>query len=95
MGITFKIVASERKLVDKIECDHCGKEIKKHSEGNWNPYGEPYSKFHKPLFDDYFLLQHSWGYSSRKDLETHEAVICEDCYDVIFKNVKIHIKHYA
>jgi hypothetical protein len=29
----------------------------------------------------YAILKASWGYYSKKDLEYHEAHICEPCYD--------------
>ena len=54
MGLEFKIEQSERKLLDKVTCDGCGKEIKKITEGGWNPCGEPYSNFHEPGFEDFF-----------------------------------------
>jgi len=92
MGLTYRIENVERKLLDKITCDRCGLEIKKTYEGGWNQCGEPHSYFHEPGFEkDYFLLQQTWGYGSRKDGEKHEAVICESCYDEIFKHVKIKI----
>ena len=28
-------------------------------------------------------MKKKWGYFSKKDLEIHEFVICEDCYDVM------------
>lgn len=92
MGLEFKIITSERKELDKVVCDRCSREIRKDSEGQWNPLGEPYSIYHEPRFkEDYFELDHSWGYSSKKDGETHKAVLCEDCYDAVFKDVKITI----
>lgn len=94
MGLEFKIIQSERKELDKVSCDRCGNEIKKHSAGNWNPCGEPYSVYHEPHFDEFFVLEKSWGYYSGKDTETHRAVLCEPCYDITFKDVKIAVTHY-
>lgn len=94
MGIEFKIVQADRKQVDKVTCDKCGKNIPKTSEGGWNPCGEPHSVYHEPSFEDFFFLDKSWGYSSGKDTETHRAVICESCYDEIFKGVNIQITNY-
>jgi|SRR5208337_460798 len=91
MGLKFKIENVERKLLDQVVCDRCDKEIEKVSEGGWNPFGEPHSVYHEPAFKDFFLLRTSWGYYSGKDGETHEAVICEPCYDEIFKSVKLRI----
>lgn len=89
MGLEFKIVQSERKVLDKVTCDDCGKEIRKDSEGGWNQFGEPYSIFHEPAFDDFFLLEKNWGYSSSQDGISHQAVLCEDCYKKVFASVKI------
>ena len=89
MGLTYKIENVERKLLDKVTCDRCGEEIPKISDGGWNPFGEPYSMYHEPSFHDFFFLHTSWGYGSRKDGEIHEAVLCETCYDEVFKDVRI------
>ena len=94
MGLNYKIVTSERKELDAVSCDKCGIEIKKQGEGHWNEYGEPYSKYHEPMFDSFFLLEHSWGFSSHKDGETHRAVLCESCYNEVFKDVKIKVTRY-
>ena len=94
MGLEYKIIPSERKELDKVICDRCSIELKKDTEGQWNQYGEPFSKYHEPHFDCFFLLEHSWGYTSKKDGETHRAVLCESCYDEIFKDVKIQVTNY-
>jgi len=94
MGLEFKIIQSERKVLDKVTCDCCQKEIKKDGEAHWNGFGEPYSNFFKPSFEDFFLLEKSWGYSSSQDGVHHKAVICEDCYKKIFANVRIQTTHY-
>jgi hypothetical protein len=94
MGLEYKIEPSERKLLDRVICDRCGKEIKKISEGGWNPFGEPHSRFHEPGFEDFFQLSQTWGYFSKKDGEMHEAVICEGCYDEVFKDVRIKTTDY-
>jgi hypothetical protein len=31
---------------------------------------------------EYATLTASWGYDSKKDLQYHEAHICEPCYDI-------------
>jgi ribosomal-protein-alanine N-acetyltransferase len=33
------------------------------------------------LREDALIVKKNWGYFSRKDLEMHEFVLCEDCYD--------------
>lgn len=93
MGLEYKVENVERKLLDRVACDRCDKEIEKVSDGQWNPFGEPHSRYHEPCFKEYFLLRTGWGYFSRKDNQIHEAVICEDCYDEIFKGVKVKITH--
>lgn len=89
MGLEYKIEKTERKLLDKVVCDRCFAAVEKISEGGWNMWGEPYSVFHEPSFATFFLLRIHWGYGSRKDGETHQAVLCEDCYDTTFRDVRI------
>ena len=89
--LKFKIENVERKLLDRVACDRCDKEIEKISDGGWNPFGEPHGLYHEPAFRDFFLLRARWGYHSRKDSEVHEAVICESCYDGILKDTKTKI----
>lgn len=33
------------------------------------------------LQEDALIVRKEWGYFSRKDLEVHQLVLCEDCYD--------------
>ena len=94
MGLEFKIIESERKELNKVVCDRCSRELKKESEGGWNPCGEPHSVYHEPAFECFFLLDHRWGYSSKKDTEHHRAVLCEPCYDEVFRGVRITITNY-
>ncbi len=94
MGLEYKVINTEKKELDRVVCNRCGNEVRKQSEGGWNQFGEPYTVYHEPSFDCFFLLDHSWGYSSTKDGETHKAVLCEPCYDIVFKDVKIEITHY-
>ena len=35
------------------------------------------------LQEDALIVKKDWGYFSKKDLEVHEFVICEDCYDAM------------
>lgn len=35
------------------------------------------------LREDALVVKKNWGYFSRKDLEVHEFVLCEACYDRI------------
>ncbi len=50
----------------KIMCNACGRELK-------NENGI--------LKEDAFEAVKEWGYFSKKDLEVHKFVICEECYD--------------
>ena len=34
------------------------------------------------LKEDALIIKKEWGYFSKKDLEVHELVLCEHCYDV-------------
>ena len=76
-------------------CDRCDKSIPV-SIGHWNQYGEPYSRYHKPVAEEeYVVIDHAWGYfSNGKDMSTHQSVLCESCYDALFKEVKIKITEY-
>lgn len=95
MAYEYKLETHKRKVLDKVTCDGCGFEFKKESEAHWNEYGRPHTNFFEPMFTPgWFELKHSWGYHSNKDSETHRAVICEPCYDKIFKDVKITVTNY-
>lgn len=54
------------KVVDKIICNKCGKEIFVN-----NGIQEA----------DTFSVQKRWGYFSEKDNEQHSFDLCEECYD--------------
>jgi hypothetical protein len=60
----------EKEVVKDVLCDICGKGTKK-SDG--------FDEF------EYAVLTAAWGYQSRKDGESWECVLCEDCADE-FKN---------
>lgn len=95
MGLEYKIVPSTRKELSGATCDKCGKRIKVDGPGLWNPFGEPYSVYHEPcLEEEVFVLENSWGYFSHKDTQHHSVVLCEGCYDIVFKDVKIKITEY-
>ncbi len=79
MGKVYKEIETTVEIVDKIICDHCGKELKKHME-------EP------PWFQSHFHLKVSWGdYYSEFDQQQHEAIVCEPCYQEIFRDVKVRV----
>jgi len=56
----------EKKEVEKIICNKCGKEILVK-----NGISE----------EDVLSIQKRWGYFSDKDNEVHEIDLCEECYD--------------
>ena len=56
----------EKKEVDKIVCNKCGKEILVA-----NGVAEA----------DVLSVQKRWGYFSNKDNDVHEFDLCEECYD--------------
>lgn len=99
MGVKFAIVSSTRKELKSIQCDRCGKKTKKKdiTPGRWNSFGEPFSCYHSVCYSgpEFAELQWEWGYHSKKDLERHKIVLCEPCYDAVFKDVKIQIEEYS
>ncbi len=56
----------EKKEVEKIICNKCGKEILVK-----NGVSE----------EDVLSVQKRWGYFSKKDNDVHEFDLCEECYD--------------
>ena len=56
----------EKKEVEKIICNKCGKEILVE-----NGVAEA----------DMLSVQKRWGYFSNKDNDVHEFDLCEECYD--------------
>lgn len=50
---------------EDIICDKCGKSCLNSTEMNF----------------EYATITAHWGYGSNKDLEKHEAHVCEKCYD--------------
>ena len=56
----------EKKEVEKIICNKCGKEILVE-----NGVAEA----------DVLSVQKRWGYFSNKDNDVHEFDLCEECYD--------------
>lgn len=87
MGFEYKIIQTERKILDRVTCDRCSIEIKKTSDAHWNEYGEPFTNFFEPHFAEFIVTEHSFGYNSSKDGETHKTVLCEPCYDAVFREI--------
>lgn len=58
----------------KILCNCCGRPLK-NSNGL--------------LMEDAFEAAKEWGYFSKKDLQVHSFVLCEECYDSLTASFKI------
>ena len=61
----------------KVKCNQCGKVL--HMEKGI-------------LKEDALIIKKEWGYFSEKDLEVHEFVLCETCYDKWIRNFVIPIR---
>lgn len=59
-------------------CNVCGKNICVYEAGKDNSN-----------VLDYVRINKEWGFFSNKDLENHEIIICEKCYDDFVKNLKV------
>lgn len=46
-----------------------------------NSCGRKLSMKNGILQEDALIVEKEWGYFSRKDLQIHEIVLCEECYD--------------
>lgn len=53
---------------EKMYCNLCGRELK--SEKGI-------------LKEDALFVKKDWGYFSKRDLEVHEFILCESCYEKI------------
>ena len=61
-------------------CDVCGKKcIAKGYENNDN---------WKECAIEYIVMHGIWGYCSNRDQETHECIICDECYETIRNFIK-------
>jgi hypothetical protein len=92
MGLNYKILTTQRQVLDSVTCDRCHKEVKKVSEGGWQSFSDTTGRFNEPHFEDYVVIEQHWGYFSNKDGQRDRAVICESCYDVLFHGVDIHVE---
>lgn len=54
----------------QIYCNACGRELETD---------------HDLLKEDALFVKKDWGYFSKKDLQVHEFILCENCYDEITK----------
>lgn len=95
MPLIYKVIPSERNELSEVICDRCDKRIQL-APGHWNQFGTPYSFYHEPWADEeYVIIRHMFGFfSDQKDGSEHESVLCESCYDAVFKNVKIKVTEH-
>lgn len=60
-----------------MKCNICGRELRQELD---------------IVKEDYIFVKKNWGYFSRKDGQTHQICICEDCYDKWIKSFKIPVE---
>ena len=70
--IKSKTVTLVGEITDKIICDSCKREIKR------NKFDE---------FEDFYIIDKTWGYESSKDGRHDEFHVCEKCYDKMIKAI--------
>ena len=58
----------------KLRCNNCGRELKTENG---------------VLMEDALVASKEWGYFSRKDLQVHSFVLCEECCDRIAASFQI------
>lgn len=73
MKVKKQVIIKEEQT-EKVFCNKCGGEIKKHSSGE---------------FFDYLQVEKVWGYFSSMDGEKHVFDICEKCYKEFIESFKI------
>jgi hypothetical protein len=91
----MKITQTEPRPTDivvEVLCDSCGLtccRADRHAQGSECP-DHPWHSFETANISAH------WGYYSNKDLEEHEVVLCESCYDKMLELMKIKpkITHY-
>ena len=75
-----------RELGQMDKCDVCGKSVVVEEYTIDNPANPDYGK--KEKIRNCALMHNHFGYYSKKDLENHECVMCEECYDKIRDFIK-------
>ena len=65
------------KQQNKIACNQCGRMLRMENG---------------ILKEDALIIKKEWGYFSKKDLEVHEFVLCEACYDKWIRNFVIPVR---
>lgn len=63
----------------QIRCNSCGKVLRVENG---------------ILMEDAFEASKEWGYFSKRDMEVHQFILCEECYEKMISQFKIpvHIK---
>lgn len=74
----YKIQLTEKKEVEKIICNKCGKEIPAYK-------GVP--------AEDVLEVEKRWGYFSEKDNRVDRFDLCEACYDELIESFKIKLRN--
>lgn len=64
-------------VTDDIFCNNCGRKLK---------------TFRGLLMEDALEGKKEWGYFSKKDMQVHSFVICEECCDKLAAAFKIPVK---
>lgn len=70
----YSLETKESKKTEQIICNCCGKQI-------------PVAGGHPR--EGVFSVDHTWGYFSDKDGETHSFDLCEECYDKWIRSFRI------
>jgi len=67
-------VVPKQTLVGYV-CDICGQSCNASQDGRYEAH-------------EFALLYARWGYHSRKDMQSHECHMCENCYDRVWEFVE-------
>lgn len=63
--------------MDNVLCNACGRELKVEKG---------------ILKEDALIVKKDWGYFSKRDLEVHEFILCESCYEKITGSFLLPVK---
>lgn len=73
--IKKKIIRQEidEEIIEDVICNKCGKSTLDKMKMNY----------------ECAILSASWGFSSKKDMQSHKSHLCESCYDNIVESFEI------
>ena len=74
LGITYERGIRGMNMKQNGICNACGRKLREENG---------------ILQEDALIIRKEWGYFSRKDLELHDFILCEDCYDEWVRGLKI------